>query len=285
MTSLSTFYEQISDRFRRSRNRQLVAGLRNLYIGLKRPLKILDVGGAESFWNTMDKLSYLDITIINLPQALDLPFWFDGSRPDIHREEGTALDLSGWLHTQFDVVISNSVIEHVGDWSAVRVAAQQLQSVAPNGWIQTPAFSFPIEPHFALPFIHWFGAPIRAELLRVLPHYGHWDLSDIDKARAVVAGNNLLTSHELSWLFPDAVILRERFLGLTKSFVVTWGIFSGGSAKPERKESLSAKSDEANRRHSTEQGYPGDSHANAPSPRSPAEVDRNGRNESSACGA
>ncbi len=90
--------------------------------------------------------------------------------------------------------------------------------------VLTPAFSFPIEPHFALPFIHWFAPQIQAKLLRVLPHHGAADLSDIGKARREVEANHILTASEFHFLFTDTNIIRERILGMTKSYTATWGL-------------------------------------------------------------
>ena len=86
-----------------------------------------------------------------------------------------------------------------------------------------PNASFPIDPHFALPFIHWFDAPMRAQLLRILPHHTAGNLTDAGAAHIAVEENNLLSLREFQFLFSDAVILRERFLGMTKSLIATWG--------------------------------------------------------------
>ena len=86
-----------------------------------------------------------------------------------------------------------------------------------------PNASFPIDPHFALPFIHWFGAPMRAQLLKIFPHHAAGNLTDAGAAHIAVEENNLLSLREFQFLFSDAVILRERFLGMTKSLIATWG--------------------------------------------------------------
>jgi hypothetical protein len=34
--------------------------------------------------------------------------------------------------------------------------------------VQVPAFEFPVEQHFLLPFVHWFADPIQIKLLAAL---------------------------------------------------------------------------------------------------------------------
>src|SRR4051794_26662392 len=53
---------------------------------------------------------------------------------------------------EFDLAYSNSVLEHVNDRAGL---AREIRRVARSWWVQTPAFSFPIEPHALLPFAHW----------------------------------------------------------------------------------------------------------------------------------
>lgn len=102
----------------------------------------------------------------------------------------------------FDVAFSNSVIEHIlGDEDRERAAAE-IRRVADRYWVQTPNRWFPIEPHYMVPLYQFLPRGVRRRY---------------DRRR----GNRieLLTAEELRRLFPDAEILRERFLGLTKSLV------------------------------------------------------------------
>jgi SAM-dependent methyltransferase len=74
---------------------------------------------------------------------------------------------------EFDLVYCSSVIEHVP--SAQRAAfAAELRRVG-RGWlVQSPAASFPIEPHSLLPFAHWLPIALRRRYWR-LGAAGEWE--------------------------------------------------------------------------------------------------------------
>ncbi|HTI53745.1 MAG TPA: hypothetical protein VMC04_05910 [Verrucomicrobiae bacterium] len=216
-------YDSISGHFRRRRNRALQSGLERIHQALVRPVRVLDVGGTQVFWETIGLPSFVDVTVVNVEEAFRKPYWFPERPSRIAREIGSALDLGRWRGGLVDVVISNSVIEHVGGWAEITRAAAELRGAAPHGWVQTPAFSFPIEPHFALPFVHWLPAPVAARVISCLPHHGASGRYDVGRARRAIEENNLLTARELHFLFPDATIERERLLGMAKSLIATWG--------------------------------------------------------------
>src|ERR1017187_2845994 len=51
----------------------------------------------------------------------------------------------------FDVVFSNSVIEHVGDAQSQRAFAREVARVGRAYWVQTPNRWFPVEQHLLTP--------------------------------------------------------------------------------------------------------------------------------------
>ncbi|HEX5308290.1 MAG TPA: class I SAM-dependent methyltransferase [Solirubrobacteraceae bacterium] len=104
---------------------------------------------------------------------------------------------------EFDLVYCSSVIEHVPPRERAAFAAE-LRRVG-RGWlVQTPARSFPIEPHALLPFAHWLPRGLRR---------AYWRLGAADAAEEIA----LLSRGELEALFGPA--LRERLGPLTKSWV------------------------------------------------------------------
>jgi ubiquinone/menaquinone biosynthesis C-methylase UbiE len=216
---------RLSAGLRRNRNRRFLFALNRLHVQIGRDLTILDVGGLSNFWHTIHLPTFAQITLLNLQGAFHETKGEERGRLDerLKYQIGDARDLSVFRKGAFDVVVSNSVLEHVGGWEDIQKACAEMQRVGRNGWVQTPAISFPVEPHFVLPFIHWFAAPTRAAWLRRLPRRGYQNLPDIGAARHAVEAINLLSQTEMKFLFPEARLLHERFFGLTKSYIMVWG--------------------------------------------------------------
>ncbi len=104
---------------------------------------------------------------------------------------------------EFDVAYSSSVIEHIAPGSRAAFAAE-LRRVARGWFVQTPAYSFPIEPHALLPAAHWLPERIRRRYWHV-GAAGEWD--DI----------RLLRRRDVEALFGPAQA--ERLGPLVKSWV------------------------------------------------------------------
>ncbi len=104
---------------------------------------------------------------------------------------------------EFDLAYCSSVIEHVPRSRRAAFAAE-LRRVARGWFVQTPAFSFPIEPHSLLPGAPWLPPTLRRRVWR-LGAAGEWE--EIE----------LLRRRELEALFGPA--LPERLGPLTKSWV------------------------------------------------------------------
>ena len=105
---------------------------------------------------------------------------------------------------EFDLAYSSSLIEHLAPGERAAFAAE-VRRVARGWFVQTPAFSFPIEPHALLPFAHWLPPRVRR---------GYWRLGVAGDWEEVA----LLRRQEMADLFGEPV-LAERVLGLAKSWV------------------------------------------------------------------
>lgn len=186
---------------------------------VKRPVRILDIGGTQEFWERMGGggLGDVRVTLLNL---IARP---TGS-PRFESVSGDARDLSEYPDASFDVAFSNSVIEHLGpDFADQRLMADEIRRVGKRYFVQTPNRHFPIEPHFLVPGFQFL--PIRARTW-ALTHFNlgwYRKFGDVDAARREVESIALLTEHQLRRLFPGANIYRERFIGMTKSFVAYHG--------------------------------------------------------------
>src|SRR3954463_15567019 len=77
---------------------------------------------------------------------------------------------------EFDLAYSSSLVEHLAPAQRAAFAAE-VRRVARGWFVQTPAWSFPVEPHALLPFAHWLPPRIRRAYWR-LGVAGEWE--DID---------------------------------------------------------------------------------------------------------
>jgi SAM-dependent methyltransferase len=108
-----------------------------------------------------------------------------------------------FANDEFDLVYCSSVIEHV-EPARREAFARELRRVARGWFVQTPAFSFPLEPHALLPFAHWLPLALRRRYWR-FGAAGEWEQI------------SLLRKAEVERLFGRA--LPERFGPLVKSWV------------------------------------------------------------------
>ena len=145
----------------------------------------------------------LDITGVDLTDRPQYPGPF--VRADA--AQGLAFDDGA-----FDLAYCSSVVEHVAPQRRAAFAAE-IKRVARGWFVQTPAWSFPIEPHALLPFAHWLPPAARRPYWR-LGAAGSWE--DI----------RLLRRGELAGLFGEP-ILAERFGGIVKSWIALRPV-SGG---------------------------------------------------------
>jgi SAM-dependent methyltransferase len=108
-----------------------------------------------------------------------------------------------FAENEFDLVYCSSVIEHVPP-SRRAAFATELRRVGHGWFVQTPAWSFPIEPHALLPLAHWLPERLRRPYWR-LGASGKWEVIE------------LLRRAEMEGLFGPAQ--GERFGALVKSWV------------------------------------------------------------------
>jgi SAM-dependent methyltransferase len=105
----------------------------------------------------------------------------------------------------FDLAYSSSVVEHLAPADRAAYAAE-LRRIARGWWVQTPAFSFPVEPHALLPAAHWLPVALRRPYWR-LGAAGSWE---------EIA---LLRRGELAVLLPGSQVIAERLGPLAKSWI------------------------------------------------------------------
>jgi hypothetical protein len=209
--AISSHPGSISSRMRRRRFRWF----ERLTEALPRPLRIIDLGGRNEFWERHDWAGRGDVRI-TLVNIVDQPRRHGNIEPRV----GDATDLGEYPDRAFDVAFSNSVIEHLGTRARQASMAREARRVARAYWVQTPNYWFPIEPHFLFPGWQWMPRAVRAELLHRLPVGGRPACPDRRRARQRVESIRLLSRRQLESLFPGAAIVPERYGGVVKSWIV-----------------------------------------------------------------
>jgi hypothetical protein len=182
--------------------------------GITNETRILDVGGTPFNWLLLDVRPR--ITIVNMPRAREA---FDEHFTSVFAD-GRALPFAD--HS-FDIVFSNSVIEHVGDGESQRQFAEEITRVGRAYWVQTPNRIFPVEPHLLTPFLHFLPAAWQRRIARKFtvwalierPSPDRWEFYIEHYLRDI----RLLDAGDLRRLFPGAEIVRERLGGLTKALI------------------------------------------------------------------
>jgi hypothetical protein len=185
---------------------------------LKGHLEILDIGGTQQFWDMMLDDESLDIrvTLLNIEHQ-------PVSSTRFVSVVGDARSMPDFERDSFDIVFSNSVIEHVGDEANQRRMAEEIKRVGRRYFVQTPNKRFPIEPHFLLPWFQYLPLHLRAWLVNHFNVGWYERIHDAGKAFAEVSSIHLLTRKRFVSLFRGAQIREEKILGLTKSFIAVGG--------------------------------------------------------------
>lgn len=161
--------------------------------GLRPGMRIVDVGCGALGLRTL--APDLDITGVDVAPRPSYPGPF---------VQADATERLPFADGAFDLAYASSVIEHVAPERRAAFAAE-VRRVGRGWFVQTPAFSFPIEPHALLPFAHWLPPALRRPYWR-LGAAGAWE--DIA----------LLRRAEMAALFGEP-ILAERFAGVVKSWI------------------------------------------------------------------
>jgi hypothetical protein len=176
-------------------------------------MSIIDLGGTAEAW-LRAPIRPASVHVVNLrpePEAA-VAEW-------IRTDQGDACDLPGFIRNgSYDLVFSNSVLEHVGGHAQRMRFAEAVHKLGNLHWIQTPYRYFPIEPHLLFPGFQFLPLTVRAELSRRWP-LAHTKPGSRQEGLEAVMGLELVSRAEMSYYFPTSVIRGERIFGLSKSLI------------------------------------------------------------------
>ncbi|SDN04809.1 Methyltransferase domain-containing protein [Daejeonella rubra] len=200
--------QSLGNKFRNKR----IADFRSKIESLTKPLNILDVGGLESFWvngGFADDPDY-NISILNLNE---IPVHYSNFTSLI----GDATFLHEFKDGEFDIVFSNSVIEHLYTKENQIKMASEICRVGKSYYVQTPNKHFFVEPHYLLPFFQYLPANLKYFILTKTPlsRRKKWNKAE---AQQYIDEIRLLSLSEMKELFPEADFYMEEFYGMIKSF-------------------------------------------------------------------
>jgi len=179
-----------------------------------REMHVIDLGGTPRSWLRAPARP-ATVHVVNLDgrETLDeLPEW-------ITFEEGDACALpERLLERRFDLVFSNSVIEHVGGHAQRARFATSVTTLADRYWVQTPYRYFPVEPHWLFPGFQFLPVKAQAAVSQ------HWPLMHTPSTSEVGAISaalqvELIGQTEMRHYFPGCRIIKEKMAGLTKSII------------------------------------------------------------------
>lgn len=202
----------------RSRRFAIVKRLIEVALAERGEARILDLGGTETYWLIGEDFirqnrGKIQITLVNLDiepvrdTDLFVPLVGDAANPKLLAGE------------QFDLVHSNSVVEHVGDWARMQQFAANTKRLSKRYYVQTPNYWFPYEPHFRFPGFQYLPASLRTRLIMRYSLGFFRRIDDIDEARDIIAHHTLISRRQMEQLFDDATVQFEKVMGINKSII------------------------------------------------------------------
>ena len=173
-------------------------------------MRVLDLGGTAVSWSVLG-LRPASVTVVNLDH--------DGKGTCEPWMEIVHADACAGGFGQFDLVFSNSLMEHLGGHARRQQFANVVRESAPAWWVQTPYRYFPIEPHWVFPGFQFLPFRMRVLICQ------HWSMlhmpacKDAAEAADLVASTELISGTEMRTYFPNSEIWFERIAGIPKSLV------------------------------------------------------------------
>lgn len=201
------------NKLRRKRFQLLQKSIENL-VHPDKKFSVIDLGGDVNYWQQLNwQLPNVQTTLLNLYENKIN----DDLKSNFISIQGNALE-APFDSKSFDLVFSNSVIEHVGSYENQEKFANEVRRLSDKYIVQTPSLWFPLEPHSLIPLFQFIPHSIRALLIMV------FNINYFPKAKSYKEALNtskttlMFTKKRFKKLFPEADIQVEKLFGIPKSF-------------------------------------------------------------------
>lgn len=186
-------------------------------------MRILDVG-AEISLNSECNLQFIDnypwennVSAINLSSehiSLIKQYY-----PEIDARVGDACALP-WEDKHFDIVYSNAVIEHLGNFEKQKKMAAEIMRVGKSWFVTTPNRWYPFEFHMRLPFVTWLPRNGYIRFGQVIS-YNHVKRKYMTGIRR--DDLRLMTAKDLKHCFPTSRIIKQRVTFMAEILICVGG--------------------------------------------------------------
>ena len=175
-------------------------------------MSVIDLGGTVEAWQRAP-IHPASVHVVNLEAPpLEVPSW-------IRADQADACSLPAHISsTSYDLVFSNSVIEHVGGHVQRMRFAAAIHELADRHWVQTPYRYFPIEPHWLFPGFQFLPLSTQASVASRWPLV-HTPPRGRDDGLQAAMSVELLSRTQMAFYFPNSTLRFERMAGLVKSLI------------------------------------------------------------------
>lgn len=175
-------------------------------------MSLIDLGGRIGTWECAP-VRPKHVHVVNLePLPAEVPEWAE-------IDHGDACSLPARIaRRRYDLVFSNSVIEHVGGHERRLRFAEFVHLLADAHWVQTPYRYFPVEPHWLAPGMQFLPVVARTEFARRWP-LAYTPGRTREEAMKRVLWTELLDRTQMRYYFPDSVLGTEKIFGIPKSLI------------------------------------------------------------------
>ena len=186
-------------------------------------MRILDVG-AEISPNSECNIQFIDcypwknnVSAINLSSehiSLIKQYY-----PEVDVRVGDGCNLP-WEDKHFDIVYSNAVIEHLGNFERQKKMATEIMRIGKSWFVTTPNRWYPFEFHMRLPFVTWLPRNGYIRFGQVIS-YNHVKRKYMTGIRR--DSLRLMTAKDLKHCFPTSRIIKQRVTFMAETLICVGG--------------------------------------------------------------